>query len=82
MIDQAVLMKAIAGGPQAMEQLARQLLNSPQAQNSPVMQNLSNMVQQNNFQGVEQFARNYCQSNGVNFDQAIGSFVQALGLRK
>jgi hypothetical protein len=44
--------------------------------NNPIAANLLNMAQHNDGAGIEQVARNVCQQQGVNFDEAFNSFKQ------
>ena len=51
-----------------------------QAQSNPVGANLLALAQNNNAQGIEQFARNFCASRGVDFDKEFTNFKNNLGL--
>lgn len=55
------------GNPQSM------LMNMVQknANNNPMMNNLLNMMNSGNAQGVEQLARNLCKEKGINPDEII-----------
>ena len=43
--------------------------------NPTMINNLVNMAKQGNYQGVEQFARNYLKGNGMDFDKEYNSFM-------
>lgn len=62
------------GNPQ---QIAQQLIQQ-NFRNDPLMQNLYQMAAQGNFQGVENFARQYFSQQGKNLDQELTAFLQML----
>ena len=43
--------------------------------NPTMINNLVNMAKQGNYQGVEQFARNYLKGKGMEFDKEFNSFM-------
>ena len=43
--------------------------------NPTMINNLVNMAKQGNYQGVEQFARNYLKEKGMDFDKEFNSFM-------
>lgn len=47
--------------------------------NTPMGQNLLNLARQGRTQDIETFARNFCQSRGVDFDSAFAAFKQTYG---
>ena len=47
---------------------------------NPMTENLIRMIQNNDTAGLEQFARNYTQSQGKDFDKEFASFRQKMGL--
>ena len=47
--------------------------------NTPMGQNLLQMARQGRTQDIESFARNFCQSRGVDFDSAFAAFKQKYG---
>lgn len=42
---------------------------------NPIAKNLINMMEKGDNQGIETFARNICEENGINFDSEFGSFM-------
>ena len=48
--------------------------------NTPMGQNLINLARNGQTQDIETFARNFCQSSGVDFDTAFAAFKQKYGL--
>lgn len=50
-------------------------------QDNPMGQNLLNMAQNNKSAEIEQFARNYCNSRGVDFDKEFNAFKQKMGFK-
>lgn len=75
--------------PDAIIQLIKQGQNPQQimmnflessAQSSPFGQNLLNLAKTGRTADIEQIARNYCQSHGVDFDTEFTAFRQKLGL--
>lgn len=49
--------------------------------NNPVVNNAMNMLQNGNGSGVEQLARNLCQTKGVNPDEALHKAKQMFGIK-
>ena len=66
-INPMQLIQMIKSG-QNPQQLMLNMLQD-QAQSNPVGANLLALAQNNNAQGIEQFARNFCASRGVDFDK-------------
>lgn len=62
------------------EQLMLKYLES-QANQNPMSANLLNMVKNNDAQGLEQFARNFVESQGKDFDTEFNAFKESLGLK-
>ena len=60
------------------QQLVMSLL---QQQNNPMANNLLQMAQQGNINGIEQIARNMCAQKGLDFDKEFSSFKQQLGIK-
>lgn len=81
-INNMMLAQAIMGGPQALQQLAQQVLTQEVQNGNPVAQNLQQMVQNQDYNGIQNFAQNFCQSNGVNFNQAINAFAKTLRMKQ
>lgn len=48
--------------------------------NNPMAQNAMKMLQNNDAKGIEQMARNLCQSNGVTPEQAIENAKKMFGM--
>ena len=72
------LIQMIKSGQNPQQLMLNMLQN--QAQSNPVGANLLSLAQNNNVQGIEQFARNFCASRGVDFDQEFTNFKNNLGL--
>lgn len=51
------------------------VLNMTKANNSPVFKNLVQMAENNDLQGVEQFARNILKEQGRNFDEEYSQIM-------
>lgn len=64
-----------SGNPQQkmMEYMERQIGNTPMGQN------LLTLAREGKTQDIESFARNFCQSRGVDFDSAFAAFKQKYG---
>lgn len=62
------------------QQLAMNMLQN--VQGTPMGNNLAQLIQNKDYQGIENIARNVCKQNGVDFDQAFAQFCQSLGLNK
>lgn len=52
-----------------------------QAQSNPMSANLLEMAKQGDSASLEQFARNYVQSQGKDFDTEFNAFKQLFGLK-
>ena len=61
-------------------QLLMNILTQNMGANNPSYNNLSNMVQHQDARGLEAFARNLAQTQGLDFDQAFADFKRGLGL--
>lgn len=65
-----------SANPQSMiMNMLQQNMNS-----NPIMGNVYNMAQKNDFKGIEQMARNLCKEKGINVDDAINQIKQQLGM--
>lgn len=64
-----------SGNPQQkmMEYMEQQIGNTPMGQN------LLTLAREGKTQDIESFARNFCQSRGVDFDSAFAAFKQKYG---
>ena len=72
------LIQMIKSGQNPQQLMLNMLQN--RAQSNPVGANLLALAQNNNAQGIEQFARNFCASRGVDFDKEFTNFKNNLGL--
>jgi hypothetical protein len=52
-----------------------------QAGTNPISANLLDMVKENRKGDIEQFARNYFASNGMDFDKEFNAFKKTYGLK-
>ena len=56
-----------------------QMITNMVSRNSnPIMQNLLQMAQKGDTQGVETFARNICKEKGIDFDKEFSSFMKQI----
>ena len=62
------------------QQLLMSILEG-QAGTNPISANLLDMVKENRKGDIEQFARNYFASNGMDFDKEFNAFKQTYGLK-
>lgn len=62
------------------QQLLMSILEG-QAGTNPVSANLLDMVKENRKGDIEQFARNYFASNGMDFDKEFNAFKKTYGLK-
>lgn len=49
--------------------------------NNPIFNNLIDMANKGDIQGVEQFARNLYKENGKNFDTEFNNFKNMMGIK-
>lgn len=78
MINPMMLMQMYkVGNPQQviMDMMRRQ------AGNNPVLGNALNMVENHDAEGLEQLARNLCQSNGLNADDIANKIKSQIGMK-
>lgn len=61
------------------EQLVMTMLNM-RTKNNPIMQNVLQLLQLKDYQGIESVARNLAEQRGVDFDKAFNDFRNNLGL--
>lgn len=52
-----------------------------QGNNNPILNNLVDMANKNDYAGVEQFARNLYKGNGKDFDAEFNAFMQKMGMK-
>lgn len=62
------------------QQLLMSILEG-QAGTNPISANLLDMVKENRKGDIEQFARNYFASNGMDFDREFNAFKKTYGLK-
>ena len=62
------------------QQLLMSILEG-QAGTNPISANLLGMVKENRKGDIEQFARNYFASNGMDFDKEFNAFKKTYGLK-
>lgn len=73
------LIQMIKGG-QNPQQLMMQILEN-QMSNTPMGQNLLNLVKQNKTDEIETIVRNIAQQRGIDFDKEFNVFKQMLGIK-
>ena len=49
---------------------------------NPIFNNLMQMAEKNDTQGLEEFARNYCKERGCDFDKEIQKFQNMISNNK
>lgn len=67
------LIKSMKNPQQAMIQMLM-------GNNNPMAKNVLGMIQNGDYQGVENFARNVCKEQGKDYDTEIANFRDELGL--
>ena len=65
------------GNPQQLVQKAIGMTNN----SNPMIANLINMARNGNSEGIEQFARNYCNEKGMDFDKEFSAFMSNFNQR-
>ena len=78
-VNPMTLIQMIKSGQNPQQLLMSILSNS--AGNSPINQNLINMIKQNKTADIETFARNYLASQGRDFDTEFNAFKKTYGLK-
>lgn len=78
MINPMQIMQMIRGGnpQQAIMSMMRQ-----QAGDNPVLNNALDMAEKQDAKGLEQLARNLCESNGVNADEMVKQIKSQFGMK-
>lgn len=61
------------------QQLLMSILEG-EAKNNPMSANLLALAQRNDGRAIEQFARNFFESQGMDFDKEFNAFKQQMGL--
>ena len=78
MINPMMLMQMLRGGnPQ--QAIMNAMRN--QAGQNPVLNNALDMVEKQDAKGLEQLARNLCESNGVNADDMVKQIKSRFGIK-
>ena len=78
MIDPMMLMQMLRGGnPQ--QAIMNAMRN--QAGQNPVLNNALDMAEKQDAKGLEQLARNLCESNGVNADDMVKQIKSQFGMK-
>lgn len=78
MINPMMLMQMIRGGnPQ--QAIMNAMRN--QAGQNPVLNNALDMAEKQDAKGLEQLARNLCESNGVNADDMVKQIKSQFGMK-
>ena len=78
MINPMMLMQMLRGGnPQ--QAIMNAMRN--QAGQNPVLNNALDMVEKQDAKGLEQLARNLCESNGVNADDMVKQIKSQFGMK-
>ena len=73
------LLQQIMGGLNPV-QLLMGILSQNMKPNNPSYNNLSNMVQHQDARGLEAYARNLAQTQGLDFDSSFADFKRKMGL--
>ena len=58
------------------EPFMRQIMQSPQFQNNPMAQNVIEMKNKNDVQGLTEMAKNVCKEKGIDFDDLLSQLKQ------
>ena len=78
MINPMMLMQMLRGGnPQ--QAIMNAMRN--QAGQNPILNNALDMAEKQNAKGLEQLARNLCESNGVNADDMVKQIKSQFGMK-
>lgn len=78
MINPMMLMQMLRGGnPQ--QAITKAMRN--QAGQNPVLNNALDMAEKQDAKGLEQLARNLCESNGVNADDMVKQIKSQFGMK-
>lgn len=77
-MDMFSMLKSMAGKKSNPQQIAMNMLKNGVGDN-PVLNNLFEMAQKGDSKGIEQFARNFCNSRGGNFDKEFSEFMKNIG---
>lgn len=72
------IMQLVKSSPQ---QIAQTLLNNSQIMQNPMAKNFVNMLQKNDMKGIEEMAKNICQSNGITPENMLNNIKVKLGMK-
>lgn len=61
------------GNPQVFLQ---QMMNSPQVRNNPIIQNVIELRNKQDIQGLTEMAKNVCKEKGIDFDNLYNQLKQ------
>lgn len=64
-----------------MQMMYQQLTNKLKQTNTPQANNVLNMLQNGNTNGIEQFGRNIAKERGVDFDTEFQKFKNQFGMK-
>ena len=78
MINPMMLMQMLRGGNQ--QQAIMNAMRNQAGQN-PVLNNALDMAEKQDAKGLEQLARNLCESNGVNADDMVKQIKSQFGMK-
>ena len=78
MINPMMLMKMLRGG-NPRQAIMNAMRN--QAGQNPVLNNALDMAEKQDTKGLEQLARNLCESNGVNADDIVKQIKSQFGMK-
>ena len=78
MMNPMMLVQMFKGGN--LQQVIMDMMRR-QAGNNPVLGNALNMVENHDAEGLEQLARNLCESNGVNADDMVKQIKSQFGMK-
>ena len=66
---------------QMMQALMQNIISANQRTNNPMMQNAIGMLQKGDVNGLEQMAKNLCQTRNINYDEEIKKFKGRFGIK-
>lgn len=79
MMNYMQILQMIRSGQNPQQVMLQWLQQS--APNTPLEQNLVAMIQKGDAAGIENLARNMCESRGVDFDKEFKAFKQNIGFK-
>lgn len=63
------------------QQIAQMLLNNSQMMQNPMAKNFVTLLQNNDMKGIEEMAKNICQSNGTTPEGMIQNIKNKFGMK-